>query len=229
MKPLVGVTTDLVEIYGTLRSAAGVAYARAVEEAGGVPVLLAPVVALVPEYLARLDAFVFTGGKDADTELFGQPRHPKSDLIHPDRQAFETALLGALRDRRPEAPALGICLGMQMMSLAAGGRLNQNLPDTLSTHEHHVGNRVHAVAPSAATAARYGIASGTVCSSHRQGVADPGRLAVLAYADDGVIEAVADPSRPYYVGVQWHPERTRDALLGAGLFHRFVDAARGIR
>lgn len=225
MKPLIGVTTDLIEVNGTLRSAAGVAYAWSVEEAGGVPVLLAPSVALVPEYVARLDAFVFTGGNDADTEPFGQARHPRADCVHPDRQAFETALLAALRDERPEAPTLGICLGMQLMSLTAGGRLNQHLPDTLRTHENHIGNRVHAVAPSAAPASRYGIAAGTVCSSHHQGVADPGGLAVLAHADDGVIEAVADPARPYYVGVQWHPERTSGAL-GVGVIRALVDAAK---
>lgn len=225
MKPLVGITTDLIEVSGMLRSAAGVAYARAVWDAGGVPVLLPGIVPAIPDLLERCDAFLFTGGKDADTEPFGVPRHAASDLVHPERQAFDTALLRALRAERPETPTLCICLGMQMMALVAGGRLNQHLPDTLPTHEQHRANNTHPVSPGHAAAERYGIRSGEVCSSHHQAVQEPGELVVLARSTDGVIESVADPTRPYYVGVQWHPERTRDERAGAALFRALVRAA----
>lgn len=227
MKPLIGITTDLIEVGGTPRSAAAMAYIRAVAEAGGVPILLPPVVTQVPEFIRRCDAFVLIGGKDADTEPFGEARHPKSDPVNPDRQAFDTALLRALRDERPEAPALGVCLGMQMMALVAGGRINQHLPETLPTHERHRGDNVHAVIPVEAAANRYHLTAAPVCSNHRQAVQEPGGLIVLAQSDDHVIEAVADPSRPFYLGVQWHPERTRDGPLGTPLFRGLVSAARG--
>ncbi len=229
MKPLIGITTDLIEVGGTPRSAAAMAYIRAVAEAGGVPILLPPVVTQVPEFIRRCDAFVLIGGKDADTEPFGEARHPASDLVHPDRQAFDTSLLQALREQRPEAPTLGVCLGMQMMALDAGGRINQHLPDTLPSHAAHRGDNIHPVTPVRAAADRYGLTAGPVCSSHHQAVQEPGSLVVLAHSDDGVIEAVADPERPFYVGVQWHPERTREGPLGTPLFRRLVNAAcRGV-
>ncbi len=221
MKPLIGITTDLIEVKGSVRAAAALAYVRGVADAGGLPVLLPPVVEHVPEVIRHFDAFVLIGGKDADTEQFGEPRHAASDCVHPDRQAFDTALLRALREQRPEAPALGVCLGMQMMALDAGGRINQHLPDTLPSHAAHRGDNVHPVTPVRAGADRYGLTAGPVCSSHHQAVREPGSLVVLAHSDDGVIEAVADPARPFYLGVQWHPERT-EGPLGLNVFKELL-------
>lgn len=229
VRPLVGITSDLREIEGSTRAVTPTAYARSVADAGGVPVLLAPIVELIPELIARCDAFLFTGGRDADTTRFGVPRHPAADLVHPERQAFETALLLALRDRRPEAPVLGVCLGMQMMALVSGGRLNQHLPDTLPTHAQHAGNRVHAVEPSDPLARRFALVAGEVCSSHHQTVEHPGSLTIVARAPDGVIEAVADPDRACYLGVQWHPERTKDPRTGLAVFRALIAAAPSAR
>lgn len=229
VKPIVGITPDLREIEGSLRAVTPTAYARSIADAGGLPVVLAPIAGLLPELIARCDAFVLTGGRDADTSRFGVPRHPAAELVHPERQAFDTALLEALRDRRPEAPVLGVCLGMQMMALVAGGRLNQHLPDTLPTHAQHVANRVHAVEPVDPLARRCAIVAGDACSSHHQAVEHPGTLTVVARAPDGVIEAVADPARPFYLGVQWHPERTADHRAGLAVFRALVAAATSAR
>lgn len=228
-KPIIGITADLATAdNGGSRVQCALAYAAAVADAGGLPVLLPPVAALAAEFAARCDAILFTGGDDPRTEPFGVPTHPQARTMHPDRQAFEAALLQAL-DARPQMPVLGVCLGMQMMALHAGGTLNQHLPDTLPTAGAHRSDSQHTLRAVAQNRALPADLSGTVTSHHHQAVMDPGRLRVVASSDDGVIEAVDDPARPFYLGVQWHPERTALEALGKRLFVSLVDAARARR
>lgn len=230
-KPLVGITCDIVlgDPLGSqghrLRAQSPLTYADAVVEAGGTPILLPPRPDLAAQLLAACQAVVFTGGADPRMEPFGLPTHPAANLMHPQRQAFESTLLAEL-DRQPHRPVLGVCLGMQLMALHAGGRLNQCLADTLASHQRHVKDFAHPVAPTAVIPGPAGaIQPGPVASNHRQAVSDAGRLRVIAKSDDGVIEAVDDPARPFYLGVQWHPERTGFAPLGLDLFRRLVAAA----
>ncbi len=225
--PLVGITADLAEpTPGSLRATCAMTYARAVTDAGGIPMILPPIPELAAEHARQCHAFILTGGDDPRTEPFGEPTHAKATLVHPLRQAYETALLDALT-RRTEAPVLGVCLGMQMMALHAGGRLNQHLPDTVPTAERHANNAIHPIRPVESALSPL-IARGEVTSSHRQAVTDPGRLRVIAVADDGVIEAIDDPSHRFFLGVQWHPERTADPGLGIRLFERLIEAARRV-
>jgi putative glutamine amidotransferase len=193
----------------------------------------------------RCDGFVLTGGDDPRTEPFGEPTHPQACLIHPLRQEYETELLRALLIAGK--PVLGICLGMQMMALVAGGRINQHMPDSVSTARDHRAedaqrtgrDAMHAIVPDLGapacpatrllSAATGGSGPPHVASRHHQAVSDPGSLRVIARAHDGVIEAVTDPSRPYYIGVQWHPERTEHPALGLDLFRALVQAASGAR
>lgn len=220
-RPLIGITVDVTESpEGRLKADCGLAYATCIVAGGGQPVMLPPLVERVEEYAQRLDAFVFTGGDDPRMEAFGVPTHPQAKVIHPLRQRFELALLEELRKDRPETPVLGVCLGMQLMSLHAGGTLNQFLPDTLATHGLHK-NAEHRIAPVGGCGT---VAAGTVWSNHRQAVEDAGRLAVVARSEDGVIEAVADPLRRFYIGVQWHPERTSDPATGQAVFEALVRA-----
>jgi putative glutamine amidotransferase len=113
---------------------------------------------------------------------------------------------------------------MQMMSLVAGGVLDQHLPETLPTAAQHKGT--HRIVPVAGASKPFAIAPGSALSHHHQAVKDAGTLTILARSDDGVIEAVADPTRPFYLGVQWHPERTGDGALGQDLFTALIAAAR---
>lgn len=220
-RPLIAVTTDLIDRNGRETAISTMTYADAVWRAGGMPVLLAPVPESVDEVVGRFDGFVFTGGDDPRTEAFGVPSHPGITPVFERRQVFEAALLRRLHAEWPETPVLGICLGMQMMGLVRGGRLNQFMPDTHATHAEHWGRDHPVVSADEAV-----MASGVVHSKHKQALDDPGPLRVVARSADGIIEAVDDPSVPFCLGVQWHPERTGDGALGIGLFERLVGAAR---
>lgn len=189
-------------------------YARAVERAGAIPLLLPNVESALPEYLDLCDGFVTTGGDDPIMEEFGIPTHPKATTIDAERQSFELALLGHLETT--DHPLLAICLGMQLLALHAGGSLDQHLPDSLASADEHWDGHEHPIEGA--------IGTGLVHSHHRQAITDPGSLVVTARAPDGVIEAVRDERHPHRHGVQWHPERTEDSLLGQRLFDELVAA-----
>lgn len=234
-RPIIGITCDLAvnPENGRVVAKSNIDYARCVAAAEGVPMLLPPIPELIEDHLAACDGFVFTGGDDPRMEAFGGVTHPKASPMHPQRQAYETGLLGALERERPDVPVLGVCLGMQLMSLVAGGRMDQHLPDSLATHEQHRGREHAIVTDSHAANATKSLAwlaradkEAFVASYHRQAVIEPGSLRVAATSPDGVIETVFDPVRAFRVGVQWHPERTADANLGQGVFDALIAACR---
>lgn len=220
-RPLIAVTADLIDRNGRETAMSAMAYSDAVWSAGGLPVIVGPEVDAVSDLAGRFDAFVLTGGDDPVLEGFGVPTDPRITPVMPRRQAFETALLALLGAEWPEKPLLGICLGMQMLALTRGGRLNQYMPDTHPNAADHW-DRDHAVV----SADESLLSSGVVHSRHKQAVDDAGSLRVLARAPDGTIEAVDDPTLPFCLGVQWHPERTGESAMGMALFERLVEAAR---
>jgi putative glutamine amidotransferase len=183
----------------------------AVRAAGGTPI---PIFANDHDnpfsHLPFLQGVLLTGGGDPDTRSFGEPVHPQASLVDPKRQAFEERLLRYLHEEMPDFPTLGVCFGMQMMGLLAHGRLEQHLPDVLTEPQVHVKDHVHRV---------HGLlGEGMVTSSHHQALKDPGSLHIVSRSEDGVIEGVFAPDRRFYLGVQWHPERTHDQAMGLGLF-----------
>ena len=227
-RPLIGITIDNVENdINSGRYESNVAYSRAVVEAGGLPLLLPQEVELAAQYVDLCDGLLLTGGDDILTEDFGIPAHSQSRCIEPRRQTFELALLDALA-KKPQRPVLGVCLGMQFLALHAGGRLNQHLPDTLKNAvEEHQNNPRHEIVVGMADSAMLtspdgmqlsseALAGQTVVSSHHQAVENAGCLRVIATSPDGVIEAIDDPARLFYLGVQWHPERS-DGLFNLDL------------
>lgn len=203
-------------------------YAECVWAAGGLPVLAGPpgceVEAFARAQLSRVDGLILTGGDDPATEGYGEPTHGCAVVEPADRQRFDEALLRAAWEG--DVPTLGVCLGMQMMALMAGGSLDQHLPDVLGTHGDHGNNRTHEVRPVAQVGSAGVVPVGWVKSYHHQAVRDAGRMRVVARAHDGVIEAIDDPGKRMWLGVQWHPERTEFEGLGIGLFRRLVGAAR---
>lgn len=209
-KPIIGIMLDNKD--DSVRSnkyVTAMTYSNRVAESGGMPMHVPQKIELVQDYAQQMDGFIFTGGNDPDTRPFGQELHPKARLIAPERQAFEIAFLDVLAKDYPNKPVMGVCLGMQMMALHAGGTLEQYLPDVLDESESHMDDRMHTIelVASCQWVEQMLCDEPRVCSYHRQAVADAGRMQIVAKSPDGVIEAIDDPNRKYYLGLQWHPER----------------------
>jgi putative glutamine amidotransferase len=209
MLPIIGITADQHEN----RYKIGLAYATAVIKAGGIPLILPPIVGMESHYVNICDGFVFTGGDDPIMEEWGIATHVQATPVAAERQAFDLALLNELQ-RLPNVPVLGVCLGMQWMCLLADGTLEQDLTEPFASY-HKSGE--HPISGA--------LGNGTVHTNHHQAMATAGSLDVIALADDGVIEAVQDVNRLWYIGVQWHPERTEEAQLGQGLFNQLVKSS----
>lgn len=225
MQPRIGITVDTQDRSpASNKYLSNMAYSRAVAAAGGLPLLLPHEPEMADAYVELCDGLILSGGDDAIMEPFGEPTHPAAEPMHPRRQASELALLAAI-DRRREKPVLGICLGMQLMALHHGGKLHQHLPDVMPTAADHAENRRHPIVYRVRDS-HLPVAEEQVVSYHHQGVAAAGKLRTLATAPDGLIEAVDNPDRPFYLGVQWHPERGGEGILSWGLIARLVHAAR---
>ena len=219
-RPIIGITTD-IDVADNRRFVRP-AYALAVERCGGIPVVLSPAVELAAAYVEVCDGFVFTGGDDPIMEHWSIATHPKATPVHADRQAFELALLHEL-DQQPDKPVLGICLGMQYIALHAGGKIDQHLPES---HPELARNHWDKASHKVEFCWQDEKIIGDVLSHHRQVITDAGALAVVGQSlGDGVIEAVADPNRAFYLGVQWHPEKTRQHFLGDQILEMLVAAS----
>ena len=196
-------------------------YAVAVETTGGVPLLLPPVsqVGAADAVVSRLDGLVISGGADLDPGRYDAPAHPSTTAWRPDRDAWEVALLAAAE--AAGLPVLGVCRGMQVMAVHAGGALDQHVPD-LVDHEGHSpgGDEFGAVevvtAPGTRVAGLVGERLTVNCHHHQSVRTHPGYDAV-AHAGDGTLEAMEAPGDRFVVGVQWHPETAADVGLLAGL------------
>ena len=210
-------------------------YEESVRRAGGDARVL-DVSATGEELMTGVDGLLLTGGGDVDPALYGEPRHATFDAAEPGRDALEMDLVRRALDAN--LPVFAICRGIQVLNVARGGTLLQDIPDQMP------GSVVHSVRePSFAIAHDVWIASGTVLeqlmrerlegdtcavnSRHHQAIKAVGDgLVVSATAPDGVIEAVEDPTRRFCVGVQWHPENFYRTGEFRALFEGFIEAAR---
>jgi putative glutamine amidotransferase len=232
MKPRIAMTASLEQSPDGLRLHAPVAYAEAVEAAGGLPLVLPPPEdpARAAELLGAADGLLLVGGGDLSSTLWGKALNPATRLLHPRRQKADLALLAAAEDRR--MPVLGICLGCQEVAVHRGGSLIQHLYDDPKVRDHGGGGRPKAdhmvmVEPDSSLARLIGPEPLHVNSTHHQAVRDPGRaMRRVAAAEDGVIEAIEDVTgERFFLGVQWHPERLRTEPRHLALFEGLVEAA----
>jgi putative glutamine amidotransferase len=218
------------------RLALRLSYTQAVQEAGGLAVVL-PAHGYaddVDALLHRVDGLLFTGGPDLDPAVYGQEAHPQ---LGPDvdrvSDEYELALLAAATER--DVPVLGICRGMQALNVSRGGTLHQHLPD-ITALEHLQGHEAHAPAhptvvnPGSLLHRLTGAGALEVNSFHHQ-AADRigGGLDVCAQAPDGTVEALWDPAARFCLGVQWHAELLTHHARHAAVVGGLVAAASGAR
>ncbi|MEM7808756.1 MAG: gamma-glutamyl-gamma-aminobutyrate hydrolase family protein [Planctomycetota bacterium] len=203
---------------------------EAVRQAGGEPVLLPFHDGL--ELPSFVQGMVFSGGNDPDPAAWGEEWHPACNHVDPKRERHERALV--TEAERRGMPALGICFGMQVMNLVRGGSLIQHLGDLgraeLHARQPEGWSKRHDVAlrPESLLAKTCGVVALAVNTSHHQSVGRVGEgLVASAVAQDTTVEAIEDPTKPFWLGVQWHPER--QSIEGesrqAALFEALVRAA----
>jgi putative glutamine amidotransferase len=227
LAPLIGVTSTLkedVELVGERPLGAFVRtdldYITGVTQAGGVPVVLPPIAEIAEEMVRTIDGLLLSGGSDLCPGYYGEEPLPELGRTVPERDAFEMACLRYALEEG--VPVFGICRGMQVLNVALGGTLYQDLPSQLSngsiahlqqtpkwqwTHEIEVEEGSEAAKIMQATTLR-------VNSYHHQAIKDLAKgLVAVAHAPEGVIEAVEfhDLSERWLLGVQWHAEAMRDA------------------
>ena len=232
MKPLIGICSDLVlgKRDRHPKAVLDMGYCDGIQAAGGTPIVIPPTPRdeVLEDYLDRLDGIVFSGGADVDPAHYGADAHPETDIPQARRDAGEMALLKAALER--DMPTLAICRGFQLLNVARGGDLIQHLPE-------EVGNDVHKQVPGEFAVHPVEVKEGSklggivgaapsVTSHHHQALGRVGDgLVESAWAADGTLEGVEDPSQRFVVGVQWHPEASEDAAL----FDALVEQAREYR
>jgi putative glutamine amidotransferase len=204
-------------------------YVEAVRRSGGVPILLPPGETRIDEILSAIHGVMIAGGGDVDPARYGQPWHAKVAGVDAERDEFEIALIRAAVER--SIPVFGICRGAQIANVAFGGSLIQHVPDAVDGSIAHVsatGDFIdHAISFTAHSklSAIFGANSCVASSSHHQAIRDVGTgMVVTAVAADGIVEAIERPSHPWFVAVQWHPERAAAASMQKRLFDDFVRA-----
>jgi gamma-glutamyl-gamma-aminobutyrate hydrolase PuuD len=233
MRPLIGIPPCLDEDgrwkAGRSYQYIDVAYARAVERAGGAPLYL-PLQTDAESLVARIGGLLLPGGDDLLPET-PYPQGARFDPAPAEQIAFDRRLLAAALARG--LPVLAICYGMQLLALHHGGSLHYHIPtDVPEAGPHRLpepdGRHVVRIAPGSRLAAALGDAEHEVNSLHHQGVAEPGvGLRACAHSEDGLIEAIERVEPPFCVGVQWHPEKLQGAHRER-LFAAFVAASRGV-
>ena len=238
-RPVIGICTNLTRaLWGVWDQRAALlpfSYITAVQRAGGVAVMIAPDRELErnpDEMLDVIDGLLLAGGNDVDPACYGAPRHPETDETVPERDRVEIALSRRAVER--DMPVLGICRGMQVMNVAAGGTLLQHLPDEVGHGKHRLNpgsfdGSDHEVRLRAGSlvAQAAGEEIHNTKSHHHQGIDELGdglEVTGLSVLDD-LPEAVEAPGRRFVLGVQWHPEADEDSQVVS----TFVEQARAYR
>jgi putative glutamine amidotransferase len=220
-RPLIGISGSIRLLDGAERAGVNAAYVHSIAQAGAIPILLTPPIG--PDgagaALEPLDGLVLTGGHDLDPQWYAAHPSPALGPVDPQRDAFELALFRAARQRG--LPILGICRGLQLVNVAMGGTLYQDLPSEQPGAIHHDppvarDARTHPITLRQGSRLQGALETGVLMTNsfHHQAIRDlaPG-LVVTARAEDGVIEGVegSEDDDGWLLAVQWHPEEFHHA------------------
>ena len=243
-RPLIGISTSEMRVPAGVKQtpqgeparrelALGLSYPRAIELAGAIPVVLAPLEPdAIDPLIDRLSGLCLSGGPDLHPSAYGEEDHPELGPTEPELDRFELALTRRALER--ELPVLGICRGAQVLNVARGGTLHQHIPELPEIeHEHRqreLGGKVsHPVRIERGSRLAGIVRRGTlgVNSFHHQAVSRLGTgLVESARSADGVVEAIEDPTVDLCLGVQWHAETLVDRRSHAALFEALTASAR---
>lgn len=237
MRPLIGLTISIQLDEKKLYTPTS--YTNAIIAADGTPVLLNVTRDddMIAQYTDLVDGLLFSGGDDVNPASYGEEQIWGCGDVSPLRDEFEIKLLRTMLQRHPEKPILGICRGEQVLNVAMGGTLYQDLqsqfPGCIRHQQQQVsqyashqvdiveGSKLHDI---------FGSTKIKANSFHHQAVKTIGNgLTVTARATDGVVEGFEKPDHPYFVAVQWHPERLVEWTFHPEhkpLFESFVNACK---
>jgi putative glutamine amidotransferase len=234
-KPWIGIPTryhEKSEYVGQIRH-----YLDAILWAGGLPLMIPTTDdrATVAEYVKRVHGILLPGSPtDVDPKHYGAAPHEKIGKLYAERDATDFAILDLVESQRPELPVLGICFGVQSLNVHRGGSLVQDIPALVRApiiHDKDDGKpparHIVQIEADSLIGRLAGRSEMEVNSYHHQAVEKPGRdLRPVAFANDGVIEAVEDTAGRFIVGVQWHPERGwKHDPFAQALFSAFIEQA----
>lgn len=239
MRPIIGITARPQNVAAAKNELLGYltthTYTDCVLRGGGIPVLLLPVEPdLIDPILDRIDGVVLTGGGDIAPERYGAERHDAVRMVNHERDEFELSLVTKAYERK--MPMLAICRGNQVVNVAFGGTLIQDLPSHSGAHGHDISGEgayePHSqalVEEGSKIASIFGAGLHGINSIHHQAVEELGvGLKVVASAPDGTVEALEHEDKAWdLLSVQWHPEYlgVRDHGDSHDLFTAFVDSA----
>jgi putative glutamine amidotransferase len=242
-RPLIAVTTSELRAAKTVaptphsdpaqqEMALGMRYLRAIEQGGGIPVVVPPLQTdALAALLARVSGVCLSGGPDLDPRAYGERRHALTGPSWNELDEFELAVARAADARR--LPILAVCRGVQVLNVARGGTLHQHLPDVVGERINHRQlqsgeTSTHWVSLNQSSRLRsiLGSRRTKVNSFHHQAVATIGEdMVVSARASDGTVEGIEALDRDFVLGVQWHAECLVHRADQAALFRAFVDSA----
>jgi putative glutamine amidotransferase len=225
---LIGITSVYEPAKGdkSAEITAGFAYARAVAENGGVPVVLPTVddERVLQKYLNMLDGLVLIGGDDIPPEAYGEQADRTVQPLAKERYDFERKLIA--RWLASGKPLLGVCLGMQFTNVVSGGTMIQDVPSEVGTQVNHRGYHRVQIEPGSNLASLLGATEASVLSSHHQAVERLGKdLKPVARSEDGIVEALERTDGGFGLFVQWHPESMTDIAHRNAIYGALVHAA----
>jgi len=255
MRPLIGLNMTLLDMDNPLKAKAlcHTAYIDAVAGAGGIPILIPPYtdMSMLERALEPLDGFCLIGGPDYLPSHYGGREQPAADLMHSRRHHFDLALADILLRKKERTPVLGICGGHQLISIALGGALVQDLRSEWKPRDSDASTLLHANVERKGTpqedegyrheiriekgtrmAKIVGVTKLLTNSYHHQALRTDRMgegLVVSAWAPDGVIEAIeSKDAKRFLLGVQWHPERQQQEAAHKAVFTALVEASKDI-